>query len=269
MDTASIAPLDLSRLLFRPSAPLVLDVRREPAYQSDPRLLASARRPAGDLADFARARAAPGARVVAYCVHGHEVSRDAAATLKREGFDAAFLEGGLEAWTAAGLPTVRARPEWNVPGGSRWVTRERPKVDRVACPWLVRRFIDPEARFDYVKPDRVLDHAREHGGIAFDTKGAPIHHRGERCSFDAVIEDFALADPALDRLATIVRGADTDRLDLAPESAGLLAACLDLSRRYSDDHEMLEQAMALYDGLYAWCADSVARRSGPRAWTPA
>jgi hypothetical protein len=191
----------------------------------------------------------------------------AATTLAQAGHVASFLAGGIEAWRADGLPTIRSRPEWRVPGGSRWITRARPKIDRIACPWLVRRFIDPLATFDYVPADRVLDEATARQAVAYDIAGAPVTHRGERCSFDALIEDFGLSDPALERLALIVRGADTDRLDLAPQCAGLLAASLGLSQRFTDDHEMLEQAMPLYDGLYAWCRAEVEGVHEAHSWT--
>ena len=267
MDTVSISPHSLSDLLGTPHAPLLLDVRREPAFQSDDRMLAGALRPVGDLVAWAT-RHARGRAVVAYCVHGHEVSQEAALALARAGHDAAYLDAGLVGWAEAKLPTIRRRPDWKVPGGSRWITRERPKIDRIACPWLIRRFIDPLATFDYVPTPRVLSEAAARGAVAYDLPGAPVTHRGERCSFDALLEDFALADPALDRLATIVRGADTDRLDLAPQSPGLLAASLGLSERFRDDHEMLENAMPLYDGLYAWCRKEVAGDHERHSWNP-
>jgi hypothetical protein len=173
--------------------------------------------------------------------------------LREKGFDARYLEGGIDGWAKAGLPTVRRRADWRVPGGSRWITRERPKIDRIACPWLIRRFIDPLATFDYVPAATVLDEAKARSAVPYDLPGAVVTHRGERCSFDALIEDFDLHDAALDRLATIVRGADTDRLDLAPECERLLATSMELSRRHPDDHAMLEQAMPVYDSLYAAC----------------
>jgi rhodanese-related sulfurtransferase len=266
MDTASISPQSLYATLGSPSAALVLDVRRAPAFESDPRLVAGAVRPEGDLAAFA-SRHAKGRPIVAYCAKGAEVGREAAALLSRAGYDAAFLEGGILAWEAAGLPTIRSRPAWRVPGGSRWITRARPKIDRIACPWLIRRFIDPLARFDYVPAERVFAEAEAREAVPYDIAGAPVAHRGERCSFDALIEDFALEEAALARLAVIVRGADTDRHDLAPECAGLLATSLGLSQRYADDHEMLERAMPVYDGLYAWCREQAAGRIERHAWT--
>ncbi|MCW1384509.1 MULTISPECIES: chromate resistance protein ChrB domain-containing protein [unclassified Novosphingobium] len=135
----------------------------------------------------------------------------------------------------------------------KWVTRERPKIDRIACPWLIRRFIEPEAEFLYVPADQVLDTAETEGAIPYDIPGVEFSHVGEKCSFDAIIEKYALTDPALLQLAVIVRGADTSRLDLAPQSAGLLAMSLGLSANYANDHDMLEQGMVMYDALYAWC----------------
>ena len=136
---------------------------------------------------------------------------------------------------------------------SRWITRERPKIDRIACPWLVLRFIDPNAQFFYVPTPAVFDEARRLDAISYDVPGAPISHEGERCSFDTLKNAFGLHDPGLATLASIVRGADTDRLDLAPQSAGLLAFSLGLSRIHGDDHAMLAAALPLYDALYAWC----------------
>jgi hypothetical protein len=137
---------------------------------------------------------------------------------------------------------------------SKWVTRARPKIDRIACPWLIRRFVDPDAEFLYVPTERVFAIAAETGAIPYDIPGAePFSHHGEKCSFDAFIDQFALDEPALAALATIVRGADTARPDLAPQCAGLLAISLGLSANFEDDHGMLELAMPIYDALYTWC----------------
>ena len=135
----------------------------------------------------------------------------------------------------------------------KWVTRERPKIDRIACPWLIARFIDKEPEFLYVPADQVLRVAAQTGAVAYDVDGVEMTHVGERCSFDAFISKHELKDPALDRLALIVRGADTSRLDLTPQSAGLHAISLGLSRCHADDHEMLRHGMVIYDALYAWC----------------
>ena len=138
----------------------------------------------------------------------------------------------------------------------KWITRERPKIDRIACPWLIARFIDPAAEFLYVPAADVLNIAKETGAIPYDIPGVEYGHRGELCSFDAFLDKHDLNDPALRRLAVIVRGADTDRLDLAPQCAGLLALSLGLSRNFADDHVMLSQGMVMYDALYAWAKNT-------------
>ena len=135
----------------------------------------------------------------------------------------------------------------------KWVTRERPKIDRIACPWLVARFIDREPEFLFVPPDQVLETARSTGAIPYDVPGVELTHVGDLCSFDTMLRTYTLTNPALQDLALIVRGADTDRLDLAPQCAGLLAISLGLSRNFSDDHEMLRHGMVVYDALHAWC----------------
>ena len=148
---------------------------------------------------------------------------------------------------------------------SQWVTRERPKIDRIACPWAIRRFIDPDAIFLYVPTARVFEIAKQEKAVAFDIPGAPIEHDGDLCSFDTLLRRFGLNDPGLLTLATIVRGADTDRHALAPESAGLHAISLGLSLNYEDDHAMLEQGMVVYDALYAWTKSA---RGVRHTWTP-
>jgi len=147
----------------------------------------------------------------------------------------------------------------------KWVTRERPKIDRVACPWLIRRFIDREAEFLFVAPDRVRAVAESTGATPYDVEGVELSHDGPRCSFDLFLERYELTDPHLQELATIVRGADTDRLDLAPQSAGLLAISLGLSRNFPDDHEMLGHGFVIYDALYAW---SKHVRGERHTWNP-
>lgn len=135
----------------------------------------------------------------------------------------------------------------------KWITRERPKIDRIACPWLIARFIDEAPEFLYVRTDLVLAVAEETGAIPYDIPGVEFTHDGELCSFDAFLKKYQLTDPALQQLAVIVRGADTSRLDLAPQAAGLYALSLGLSQVFSDDHEMLHHGMVMYDALYAWC----------------
>jgi hypothetical protein len=135
----------------------------------------------------------------------------------------------------------------------KWVTRERPKIDRIACPWLIARFIDTEPEFIYVPRDHVATAATESGAIPYDVPGVKLGHVGEKCSFDAFLAEYRLEDPALRRMAEIVRGADTSRLDLTPQSAGLYAISHGLSDVFADDHEMLRHGMVMYDALYAWC----------------
>ena len=148
----------------------------------------------------------------------------------------------------------------------KWITRERPKIDRIACPWLIQRFIDPQAEFLYVPASQVLAQAAATGATPYDIPGVEMSHVGERCSFDAFIAKYRLDDPALARLATIVRGADTARLDLAPQSAGLYAISLGLSRLMADDHALLRHGLVMYDALYAWCREGQAET---HRWPPA
>lgn len=147
-----------------------------------------------------------------------------------------------------------------------WVTRERPKIDRIACPWLILRFIDAQAQFHYVPNDQVLAIASARAAIPFDVPGVELTHVGKLCSFDAFLSRYQLDHPALLHLAAIVRGADTSRLDLTPQSAGLYAISLGLSATIADDHQMLEQGLVMYDALYAWCAKL---QHESHAWPPA
>ena len=147
----------------------------------------------------------------------------------------------------------------------KWITREPPKIDRVACPWLITRFVDKEAEFLFVPPSDVRRVAEATGAIPYDVEGVELSHVGPLCSFDAFLARYHLQDPALQTLATIVRGADTDRLDIAPQCAGLLAVSLGLSRIYSDDHEQLKQGLVLYDALYAWLREA---RNEKHTWNP-
>ena len=135
----------------------------------------------------------------------------------------------------------------------KWITRERPKIDRIACPWLIARFIDDVPEFLFVPARDVLPEAERTGAIPYDVPGVELTHVGELCSFDAFLARYGFDAPALQQLAQIVRGADTSRLDLTPQSAGLYALSLGLSHNFSDDHEMLKHGMVMYDALYAWC----------------
>jgi len=147
----------------------------------------------------------------------------------------------------------------------KWVTRERPKIDRIACPWLIARFIDKEPEFLYVPPSQVLEVADKTGAVPYDIPGVEMTHVGDLCSFDAFLSKYELTDPALEQLAAIVRGADTSRLDLTPQSPGLYAMSLGLSQVFSDDHEMLGHGLVMYDALYAWCKSC---QGETHAWPP-
>ena len=147
----------------------------------------------------------------------------------------------------------------------KWITRERPKIDRIACPWLVRRFIDKDAEFLYVPASDVIRLATETNAVPYDIPGVELSHEGELCSFDAFLKKYGLTDAALLHLAVIVRGADTSRLDLAPQAAGLYAISLGLSQNCDNDHQMLEHGMVIYDALYSWCQHC---QSETHAWPP-
>jgi rhodanese-related sulfurtransferase len=261
---ASVTASRLKSELAGGEPPLLIDVRRTPAFHAAADMAAGAlRRDPAKVAEWAKAL--PRAEsVVVYCVHGHEVSQNAAKALREAGLNARFLEGGLEeGWKAAG-GELASKPTGS---STRWVTRERPKIDRIACPWLIARFVDPEAEFLYVPQKEVLKAAKEKEAVPYDVPDVRFSHEGELCSFDAFVKTYRLSgDPALVRLATIVRGADTGRLDLAPQAAGLLAVSLGLSRNFPDDHEMLAHGMMLYDALYAWCRDG---QDETRTWNPA
>ncbi len=263
----AIAPNELYRLLGGPHCPLIVDVRKAPAFDDDPSMLPGALRVAPDA--IAGWPAPTHARaVVVYCVHGHEVSQQAAAVLASRGFHSLYLEGGISLWREMGMPLLRKSPRFAVPGQrpSRWITRERPKIDRIACPWLIRRFVDPRAEFLYVPASEVFAVAQAEGATAYDIPGAPLEHDGDFCSFDAFVKAFDLRDPALDTLAMIVRGADTGHPSLTPQSAGLLAISIGLSHNFPNDHAMLEHGIVLYDALYAWCRHV---RDERHDWVPA
>jgi rhodanese-related sulfurtransferase len=252
--TNSISPDKLFRLIGTSNCPAIIDVRPD----ADGLLPASIRRPAEAVRDWASALA--GRKAVVFCVRGHERGAGVAAILRSEGVDAETLEGGFTGWRDAGLPVIDATKlaQRDAAGRTLWVTRSRPKVDRIACPWLIRRFVDPEAQFLFVAPSEVAGVAEHFNATPFDVDGVFWSHRGERCSFDTMVEELGLGGfEALERLAVIVRGADTAHPEIAPQAAGLLAASLGLSRMYADDHEQLEAGMLIYDAFYRWCRDAV------------
>ena len=250
----AISPDKLIRLIGTASAPRILDVRQD-ASQLVPSSVPVS--PEAIVAD--PERFVDGSYVVS-CKRGRETSQGIAALLRHSGADAEILEGGFAAWQAAGYPVVDASklPPRDAQRRTVWVTRSRPKVDRIACPWLIRRFVDPDAVFLFVAPSEVEKVAEQFGGAAFDVEGVFWSHRADHCTFDAMVDELGLRGfEALNRLTVIVRGADTARPELAPQCAGLVAASLGLSRAYPDDLEQLEAGMILYDAFYRWCRDAV------------
>src|SRR5262245_2431267 len=243
----------LARLVGVPSAPAIVDVRKDEEFASDPRLVTAQRHSSISAVEWWRRYAG-----------GRMHSQATAANLRHEGLDAKTLEGGHEAWCDARLPLVRAAriPPRDNEGRTVWVTRARPKVVRVACPWLIRRFIDPRAVFLFVPPAEVAGVAGHTKATPFDVEGAFWGDRKEKCTFDVTIEEFGLGTEPLLRLASIIRGADTGRLDLAPQSAGLLASCLGYSRMYRDDLAQIAAAMPQFDALYRWSRDASDERHG-------
>jgi rhodanese-related sulfurtransferase len=242
---AGISAATLKQSIGSSEPPLVIDVRRKERFLESAFVLKGSLRRDPERVQEWRKTLPRATSVVVYCVHGHEVSQNVAKAL-----GARYLEGGIEHWREEGGETT-AKPK---DAATRWVTRERPKIDRIACPWLIRRFIDPDAEFLYVPTPAVRKTAVEKTAVPYDIPDVEFSHVGEFCSFDAFIKFFGLKDPGLEKLALIVRGADTNRLDLAAQAAGLLAISQGLSSNFTDDHEMLRHGMVVYDALYAWCS---------------
>lgn len=248
------------RLVGTPKSPVLIDIRSDEEFVADPHLIPSAlRRPATQVAEWTSEF--NGQSVVVICDTGTTRSPGVAAWLRAADISADVLEGGAQAWRVAKLALVPEDklPKRNREGRTIWVTRARPKVDRIACPWLIRRFVDPHAIFLYVAPNEVMRTAEQFGGAPFDIDGDNVawSHRGELCTFDVMVEALGLAPfEALKRLAVIVRGADTGQPNLVPEAAGLLASSLGLSRMFANDLEQLEAGMLLYDSFYRWCRDA-------------
>lgn len=255
----TITTTQLARLIGLPDAPVLLDVRTPEDHAADHRLLpASFRRDHRDVTTWAADHA--GRHVVVVCQRGLKLSQGVAAWLRHGGARAEVLEGGFEAWAAEDHLLVQqdCLPARDAQGRTVWVTRSRPKVDRIACPWLIRRFVDPSAVFLFVAPSEVGAVAERFGAAPFDVEGVFWSHRGENCTFDTMVQEFGLTSEPLLRLAKIVRGADTDRPDLAPQAAGLLAASLGLSRMHRGDLAQLAAGMDLYDAFYRWSRDAAA-----------
>jgi rhodanese-related sulfurtransferase len=259
-----ISPQDLWNLIGTDRAPQLVDVRRQDFYEASPHLLPGSvwRRPetfAQWMPTLDRERP-----IVVACKAGKELSQFVTAELRGAGYQASMLEGGYAGWEEAGLPFVdhKTMDRFAPQRPSVWVTRRQPKIDRIACPWLIQRFIDPQARILFVDPAYVKETANEVGGIPFDIEGVELGHEGPRCSFDTILKLFGLeAEPHLARLALIVRGADTARHDLAPEASGLHAISLGLSALAGDDdHGLLRKGFMVYDALFAWLRHAAAER---------
>ena len=256
----------LSRVIGLPDTPAIVDVRIDEDFEADPRLIpGSYRRPHGSVGQWATYYS--NRNVIVVCHQGHKLSQGVAALLRHDGVAAETLEGGFEAWAKAGQMAITPDKlgKRDDKGGTLWVTRARPKIDRIACPWLIRRFVDPEAAFLFVSPGEVERVAEKFDAMPFDIEGVFWSHRGDECTFDTMLAEFGLQSEPLSHLARIVRGADNGRPDLAPEAAGLLAASLGLSRMYRDDLAQLDAAMVLYDALYRWCRDATRETHG---WPP-
>jgi rhodanese-related sulfurtransferase len=254
----AITVAQLSRLVGTPDAPLIVDVRTDEDLVADPRLLpASVRRNHSGVPSWAAEFG--GRSLVVVCREGLKLSQGVGAWLRHVGARAEYLEGGFHAWREAKGPLLRPAhiPARDNRGRTVWVTRTRPKIDRIACPWLIRRFVDPTAVFLFVAQSEVASVAEQFGAAPFDIEGTFWSHRGDKCTFDAMLEEFDLRSGALDRLALIVRAADTSRLDLAPQAAGLLAASIGFSRIHRDDLVQLDATMSLYDAFYRWARDAI------------
>ena len=281
-DLPSLSVAQLAACMGRAAAPLVIDVRRAAAFDAGAAVIAGALRLLPDELEASLAALSRDRDIVVYCVHGHQVSQGAARTLIAAGFNAAFLAGGISEWEEANHPLMNKLATLTTPAAlvipatpgapTRWITRERPKIDRIACPWLIRRFIDPMAQFLYVPSNEVIEAAKREQAEPYDVPNVRFSHRGvdgELCSFDAFIADFGLNDPCLHALANIVRGADTGKPALTPQSPGLMAISLGLSVNFPDDHAMLEQGMVMYDALYAWIKSARAEVHNADLFKPA
>jgi rhodanese-related sulfurtransferase len=258
-----ISVAQLSRIIGLPGAPVLVDVRPNDDEGSRRRLLPTARHIEPQTVS-AWAHNFSGQRVIVYCRDGGNVSQGTAAWLRQAGIDAQTLEGGFDAWREADQPLLCTDrlPERDQAGRTIWVTRARPKIIRIACPWLIRRFIDPAAIFLYVTPSEVTAVAGRFKATPLDGGDGIWNDRGDACTFDVMLEEFNLKTRPLSRLAMIIRGADTGMPDLTPQSAGLLAISLGYSRMFRDDVAQLDAAMPIYDALYRWCRDGTEETHG-------
>lgn len=252
----------LLRRIGLPDCPVIVDISIDPDFAEDPFLIPSSfRHPHTDL-DGLIARLDGQACVIA-CQQGIKLSQGLTSRLQVRGIAAQFLSGGMYGWRDT--PGTSRIPFAALPDSGLWVTRHRPKIDRIAVPWLIRRFVDRSAEFMFVSPDQVAGAADRYGGTPFDITGVAFSHLarsqgGDLCTFDAILDTFDLRTPALDHLSRVVRAADTGRgtgRGDVPQAAGLLALSVGLSRQYKDDHAQLAAAMPLYDAFYRWARDGV------------
>lgn len=269
-----ITPQQLLRLIGTPDAPMIVDISIDPDFTEDPFMIPGAvRHPHTDIAGLLDLIG--NKPVVITCQQGIKLSQGLVARLRADGYAAEYLSGGNYGWRdMADAPRIPAAviPAL-VDSHTLWVTRHRPKIDRIACPWLIRRFVDPGARFLFVSPAEVLGVADRYSATPFDIEDVFWSHRGKKCTFDTMLDEFGLHTPALDKLATVIRAADTNTQHLSPEAAGLLAMSVGLSRQFRDDTEQLAAGMTLYDALYRWARDGAGeghdwpqdRKSGPKA----
>jgi rhodanese-related sulfurtransferase len=252
-----ISVAQLNKPVGTHNAPVLIDVRDDEDFALDSHYIPTATRCSHlDVAQLAEGlKKHP---VVVYCQKGLKLGEGASAVLRTLGVRAEVLQGGYLAWREAQLPVVAHNllPPRNAAGQTVWVTRHRPKIDRIACPWLIRRFVDRNAQFLYVGASAVEAVAEKFNGVPFDVEGVFWSHREELCTFDVMVNEFGLNTKPLLHLAAIVRAADTDQPELAGESKGLLAASLGLSRMFSDDLEQLDAGCLLYDAFYRWCRDA-------------
>ncbi len=252
-----ISPTQLMRLIGGPTAPQIVDVITDEDFNEDPFLIPTAFRHNHTALQDLKERLGNGP-IVVVCQKGLKLSHGVAAHLRAAGFEAQVLQGGNYGWRDAKLPRIPAQAIKGLQqGGTLWVTRHRPKIDRIACPWLIRRFVDPAAQFLFVPPAQVQGVAEKFGAIPFDVEDVPWSHEGDKCTFDTMIKRFNLSHDALENLALIVRAADTNNNNNAPQAAGLLAISVGLSKLYKDDIEQLHAGMTLYDALYRWARDGV------------
>ena len=244
---------NLLRLVGLPDAPVIVDICTDDDFAEDPYLIpGSIKHPHTDL-DGLVARL-DGRPVIVSCQKGLKLSQGLMSRLRARGVDAQYLNGGMYGWRDE--PDAPRIPFAALPKSNIWVTRHRPKIDRIACPWLIRRFVNADAEFLFASPDQVAGVADRFDATPFDIPDVALTHQGDNCTFDAILEQFDLRTDALSRMANVIRAADTGRDD-NPQAAGLLAMSVGLSRMHRDDHTQLDAAMPFYDALYRWARDGV------------